>query len=260
MSHFAPARLHVLLARESSAAVVIRRGPSHYTAVIGWDRATDQFTPGQWLHGRIYECNSDLSPDGRHLIYFARRRRYDIKRRTDANPWTWTAISKAPYLKALTFYASRLWLYGGGLFVSSHEYWLNDGLHKLYDKSCLIQIQTYPWSEPCNNSEYFGIYHIRLQRDGWTKQPIARGSTDERFAVFEKPVDAHWLLRKIAYSTSKSQTGKGHYFDEYELWNMCTCGTIGCANSGPRSMATGLCGCKMASCLLLISVPGGWVR
>ncbi len=33
-----PARLHVLLARKARAAIVIRRGPSHHTSVIGWDR------------------------------------------------------------------------------------------------------------------------------------------------------------------------------------------------------------------------------
>ena len=66
-----PARLHVLLAGNSSQAVVIRRGPSKHVCVIGWDRSRDTFEEGQWLKGRIYERRCDLSPDGRHLIYFA---------------------------------------------------------------------------------------------------------------------------------------------------------------------------------------------
>ena len=117
-----PARLHVLLARNDAAAVVIRRGPSRHTAVIGRDRATDRFTPGQWLHGRIYERRCDLSPDGRHLIYFAMNGRGQSPARG-----SWTAISRAPWIKALSLFPKGDCWHGGGLFLSSREYWLNDG-------------------------------------------------------------------------------------------------------------------------------------
>jgi hypothetical protein len=66
-----PPRLHVLLARDTPYAVILPRGPSKTTCSIGWDRRNDTFTIGQWLRGRIYERRSDLSPDGKHLIYFA---------------------------------------------------------------------------------------------------------------------------------------------------------------------------------------------
>jgi len=33
-----PPRTHILLARESKMSVVLRRGPSWQTAVIGWNR------------------------------------------------------------------------------------------------------------------------------------------------------------------------------------------------------------------------------
>ena len=87
-----PARLHVLLAGHSSAAVVIRRGPSDRVCTIGWDRKTDTFELGQWLHGRIYERRSDLSPDGKHLIYFALNAQWD----SDTGG-SWTAISRASW-------------------------------------------------------------------------------------------------------------------------------------------------------------------
>ena len=66
-----PARLHVILAREASKAVVFRRGPSDQVCTLGWNLETDTFTMGQWLKGRIYEYRSDLSPDGELMIYFA---------------------------------------------------------------------------------------------------------------------------------------------------------------------------------------------
>jgi hypothetical protein len=69
-----PARLHVLIARESRTAVVLRRGPSNLVCTVGWNLNDDSFRLGQWLKGRIYERRADLSPDGRHMIYFAKRR------------------------------------------------------------------------------------------------------------------------------------------------------------------------------------------
>jgi hypothetical protein len=71
MTRSIPPRVHVLFARDSSAAIVIRRGPSRHTAVIGWDRRTDRFKLGQWFYGRIYERRCDMSTDGMHMIYFA---------------------------------------------------------------------------------------------------------------------------------------------------------------------------------------------
>jgi hypothetical protein len=64
------------MAREASMAVVIRRGPSRHTAVVGWDRSCDRFELGQWLYGRIYERRCDLSPDGKHFVYFAMNGRW----------------------------------------------------------------------------------------------------------------------------------------------------------------------------------------
>ena len=87
-----PPRLHVLLARDAPTAVVIRRGPTRHTAVVGWNRRDDSFKSGQWLYGRIYERRSDLAPDGRHLIYFAMNGRW-----TSSAKGAWTAISRAPY-------------------------------------------------------------------------------------------------------------------------------------------------------------------
>jgi len=94
-----PARLHVLLAAESNTALVIRRGPANAVCTVGWNRDTDQFQLGQWLRGRIYERRADLSPDGRYLIYFARGGRRHAETRG-----SWTAISRAPFLHAVTLY------------------------------------------------------------------------------------------------------------------------------------------------------------
>jgi len=121
MPHFAP-RIHVLLAKTAPIGLVIRRGPSKSVATILWNRTTDEFELGQWLKGRIYERRSDLSPDGKHFLYFA----MNGKRQTKARG-SWTAISRAPYLKALALFPKGDCWHGGGLWTGDRRYWLNDG-------------------------------------------------------------------------------------------------------------------------------------
>ena len=66
-----PARIHAILAREADKAVVFRRGPSSKTAILEWDLNADKFKLGQWFYGSFYPYRCDISPDGRHLVYFA---------------------------------------------------------------------------------------------------------------------------------------------------------------------------------------------
>lgn len=210
-----PARIHVLLARESPAAVVIRRGPSRHTAVVGWDRTDDRFAVGQWFYGRIYERRCDLSPDGRHLIYFAMDGRW-----TSPMRGSWTAISRAPYLKALTLYSKGDCWNGGGLFLSSRDYWLNGGCgHRIErDDAGLAVAEKCPWHETYGG-ECAGVYYIRLQRNGWVMKRTVPDGAGGEVSFFEKPVAAHWRLRKMAHATAHHPRGKGCYFDEHELWN-----------------------------------------
>lgn len=207
----------MLLAREAPNAVVIRRGPARQVAVIGWDRRTDEFTVGQWLRGRIYERRCDLSPDGRHMIYFAMG-----SPRAPQTKSTWTAISRAPYLKAQAFWSKGDAWNGGGMFLSSEKYWLNRSCTEelLWDDADLTQETDYPWHEGYGG-ECPGVYYIRLQRDGWALKSAGpgRGGT---VSTFEKRVGPHWILRKLAYATTLTKPGTGCYFDEHELVNART--------------------------------------
>src|SRR5919109_3427070 len=111
------ARLFVIQARRAPYAVVFRRGPSKVVRLIGWHTGTDTFDFGQWLKGRIYERRCDLSPSGSHLIYFAA----DFKKPY----YSWTAISKPPYLTALALWPKGDCWHGGGLFDAAWSLWLN---------------------------------------------------------------------------------------------------------------------------------------
>lgn len=210
-----PPRLHVLLARDAPTAVIFRRGPSRYTATIGWDRRTDEFRVGQWLYGRIYERRADLSPDGKHLIYFAMNGRW-----TSGAKGAWTAISRAPYLKAVSLYAKGDCWHGGGLFQSPTTFWLNDGYGHapLEEDKRLARASAHPWHEQYGG-ECPGVCYIRLQRDGWAMKHTSPDGMGGRVTVFEKRVGNHWMLRKLAHATTDHPVGRGVYFDTHELVN-----------------------------------------
>ena len=213
-----PPRIHVLLARDASTAVVVRRGPTRHTALIGWDRKTDQFKTGQWLYGRIYERRCDISPDGKHLIYFAMNGHWE-----SSVKGSWTAISRAPYLKAVSLFAKGDCWHGGGLFQTSTDYWLNDGHgHELQKEDRrLRRVVEYPWHEQYGG-ECLGVYYIRLQRDGWKLKRSAPDGEGRQVSVFEKRVNNHWILRKRAHISIGRSVGRGVYFDTHELFNSRT--------------------------------------
>src|SRR5690242_10890371 len=110
-------RLYCILAREAPLAVVFRRGPSKQVLLVLWHTDTDQFYEGQWFKGRIYERRCDLSPNGTRLIYFAA----DYK-----EPYfSWSAVSKPPFLTALALWPKGDGWGGGGLFEKENKILLN---------------------------------------------------------------------------------------------------------------------------------------
>ncbi|MFY8135194.1 MAG: hypothetical protein ACOVKS_09340 [Aquimonas sp.] len=217
MSAFA-ARLHVLLARDAPIGLVIRRGPSKQVATLLWDRQRDSFELGQWLKGRIYERRSDLSPDGKHLLYFAMN-----------GHSSWTAISRAPWLKAKVFMLKSDCWNGGGLWTGNARYWLNDGYgHTLQQNDSRLTRDLD--AEP---SEYFGgeclhVYYHRLMRDGWTMGERRVLNRDHAIQLLERPLGKGWTLRKLAHSQIGAPVGKGCYWDEHELVHLETGQSIAC--------------------------------
>ena len=205
-----PARLHVLLARDAKVGVVLRRGPSKSVCSVFWNRANDQFKTAQWLRGKIYERRSDISPDGRFLIYFAMNGRWESE-----SQGSWTAVSKAPWLKAIALFGKGDCWHGGGLFTSERRYWLNDGHgHRVLKDSTLLERDDDYRPKEHYGAECLGVYFVRLQRDGWDLKPAVSG-TD--FTVFEKTLSHGWLLRKYAHAQAGAPPGKGCYWDEHEL-------------------------------------------
>lgn len=204
-----PARLHVLLARDAKVGLVIRRGPSKSVCTVLWNRKRNTFELGQWLRGRIYERRSDLSPDGKHFIYFAMNGRWESETKG-----SWSAISRVPYLKAISLFIKGDCWHGGGLFLSDKEFWLNDG----HGHTPIQETRALRRNLNGHPKDYFGgecltIYYNRLQRDGWvTSKDEYQGAT-----LFEKKLPKSWLLRKLAFAEINRPPGKGVYWDAHEL-------------------------------------------
>jgi hypothetical protein len=209
MSAVFPARLHVLLARACDRAVVLRRGPSDSVASFLWDRRHDSFILGQWLRGRIYERRADLSPDGGHLIYFATNARGG-----SGTGVAWTAISRAPWLKARALWGKGDRREGGGLFLDDRRYWLN-GPHR--PMAAERQLERLEGDGPDGGfgSGCAGVYYPRLLRDGWRLAAPAAGA--HAVDRFEKPLRHGWTLVKLANRPVSGPPGRDRCRDEHLL-------------------------------------------
>ena len=193
-------RLYCLLAREAPVAVVFRRGPSKRVMLTLWRTDTDQFYEGQWLKGRIYERRCDLSPNGRLLIYFAANYKLPY--------FSWTAVSKPPFLTALALWPKGDCWGGGGLFKTERQIVLNHRAAEMKlaeDFKLPRDIKTQPFGEGSGWGEDNPIVDARLRRDGW--HMVQEGET-----VQHSLGDDVWVDFKPALVWSKPHTAsRGRY-------------------------------------------------
>lgn len=178
--------LYVIQAREAPVAVVFRRGPSKRVQLIRWDLETDTFEEGQWLKGRIYERRCDLSPDGNLLVYFAANYKKPL--------YSWTAVSKPPFLTALALWPKGDGWGGGGLFENNSTISLNHRESEMELASELGLPKNFsirPFGERPGWGEDNPIWAERLFRDGWRfvqdGETIEHGRGSELWISFEPP-------------------------------------------------------------------------
>lgn len=205
-----PARLHVLLARKAKVGLVIRRGPAKSVCTVLWDRARNKFKLGQWMRGRIYERRSDLSPSGKHFIYFAMNGRWHSETKG-----SWTAVSRTPYLKAIVLLGKGDCWNGGGLFLSDTEFWVNDdGTHEVLKMVMKEVSVNNDYRRPNHyGGECLTVYYNRLRRDGWEMKKGKVQGAD----LFEKKLPKSWRLRKYAFAETDAAPSRGCYWDAHEL-------------------------------------------
>ncbi len=131
-------RLHLFFATENDQALILRRAGRTLYNLIGWDRATDTFTEGQWIGKSIWEDDFALSPDGQHFLYAVHN--------ADPNQGAgekYTVISRAPWFTALALFPQNHVSRAGGWFLDAAHFQLYermpskdiigraDGLHQV---------------------------------------------------------------------------------------------------------------------------------
>lgn len=155
-------RIRGLVAREAPRVLLLRRGPTKQVATILWHTDTNEFFLGQWFKGRIHDHVSDLSPSGKPLVYRAESHRGPFKQ--------WTAISRPPFLTALTLWAGGGAWGGGGLFDSETRIRLNHGGVKTKpEKGFAIPagVHVSSYDEWMNPKRQWPVNLALAQRNGW---------------------------------------------------------------------------------------------
>ena len=154
--------MYVILARAAERAVIFRRGPSKRVLLVAWDTSNDRFEEGQWLNGRIYERRCDLSPEGDLLLYFAAKYRPPL--------FSWSAISKPPFLTALALWPKGDGWGGGGHFLRRSTVALN---HRETEMALGDGFNLPKWLTVVSFGQASGwgednpVWSHRLERDGW---------------------------------------------------------------------------------------------
>jgi hypothetical protein len=185
MSTKASVNLYCLLARDSHAAVVIRRGPSNRAQLLSWDLTNDQFRKGQWFKGRVYEHHCDLSPSGRYLVYWAGNHK--------APYYHWTAVSRPPYLTAISLWPNNGSI-GGGLFDDeSHLLLTYLSKRKAYGNPLPNGLKVEAWTGDYE-APLGHITEARLVREGWSQTQQGIFKHDQKIVEERKQFD-DWFER-----------------------------------------------------------------
>ena len=200
-----PSRLFVMLAREAPVGVIFRRGPSEWTQIIKWNTDSDTFEYGAWFHGKIYPERCDISPDGTKLIYFAAN--FTQAQRNKDFPITWTAVSKLPWLTALSVWPNSSGTYfGGGVFDTNTKIWVNQNM---WARNDLVAGFVLPEDMEISFEKQFWDHNwhdlFRLERNGWKPiEPYPWGSIpkfhlEQDYTVTVEPTDPNCPLHTPAY-------------------------------------------------------------
>ena len=119
----------------------------------------------------------------------------------DYHDYSWTAISRTPYLKALSLWWHGTSWNGGGLFESEKEFYLNRPPEWIARTIPGVQNRIFkelPLTDYLTKEQGWGtqgecmmVYDFRLERDGWRYFENAKPGW-----FFEKTLPNGWILRK----------------------------------------------------------------
>ena len=245
-----PARIHAILARKAAKAVVFRREPSSKTAILEWDLQADKFKLGQWFYGSFYPYRCDISPDGRHLVYFAakygrgssidkyiterieaevgplwEKHRSYFRRRDEIVADAKTRKEIERQVRAGEYYDCSWTAVSRVPYLKAFDLWFNgsgwNGGGLFVDNKC-VAINHPPHTKDVRRKGGRFVEvpppkfcEGRLVRDGWKWT-----SRSSELDVFEKPLSRRLILRKMFHCVWNSKScveGRGVYWESHEI-------------------------------------------
>jgi hypothetical protein len=186
-------RIHLLAARTAPVIVILQRKSGWLFHVITLDTETHAIEEGSWFRGVLHPLDSDVSFDGKFMIYRATGAHY----RT-----SWSGVCRLPWLKTLVHVESvEPAGAGGGYFSGPNDL----KTHLWVRREKIFSTDDIPFTiERDEKNNPFGDSSVgRLERDGFTRlDHSAEAQTDPGTKYFNaglslRPtyLDAGWGRR-----------------------------------------------------------------
>lgn len=157
---------------------------------------------GEWYYQRMERIVNDTA---------TRRERERQIKTGEYSDCSWTAISRVPYLRAVSLWFNGTGWNGGGLFVDNGKVAINHAPGGSVAKIGGGRFVEVAPPESCSDWKYKGecpmVYFPRLVRDGWNALPKD---------VFEKPLDGGMTLKKFFICGSPGE-GHGCYWERHVI-------------------------------------------
>lgn len=153
-----PARIHLLPAKGAPIVVVIRRKPSKVFHILKWNTRENTVESGSWFNGTLYPLRSDVSFDGKWMIYLA----------MGSTGETWSGICAPPWLKTSNDWENMGTWYGGGYWSRKDQLLVNRPPKRWKQGPGQYPFKLAPLT-PEHGGEDESVLFPRMQRDGWER-------------------------------------------------------------------------------------------
>lgn len=140
----------------------------------------------------------------------------------DFNAPSWTAISRAPYLKAIDLWWNGSGWNGGGAFLSERKVWLNHPSF-MFRPPVLTSGKFSVTHNPIPELGYENVhsecplnYFPKLKRDGWA----SKGDSGDKLhydVLFEKRLPDSRILQKRFLSGFSNVPGRSVYWEQHNI-------------------------------------------
>jgi len=150
-------RIQLLAAREAPIIVILQRKRAKLFHVITVDTEKHSINEGSWFRGMLYALDSDVSFDGKFMVYRAR----------GADDQTWSGVCRLPWLTTLVHVETPIT--GGGYFSGPNDLKTHgwDHAEKIFSTDDI------PFTIERDTKRHFGdelaVIYGRFERDGFTR-------------------------------------------------------------------------------------------